>query len=64
MRQFIITEQQLAATLAYLGERPFREVEQAVSVLRKLPEVAAERQATSDANPIGIQAAAAAEQTE
>lgn len=37
MRQFIITEQQLAATLEYLGQRPFHEVEQAIAVLRRLP---------------------------
>jgi hypothetical protein len=37
MRSFIITEQQLAATIEYLLSRPMVEVEQAVNALRRLP---------------------------
>lgn len=37
MRNFIINEQQLTATLDYLSQRPFHEVEQAIAVLRRLP---------------------------
>lgn len=37
MRQYLINEQQLGATIEYLMTRPMGEVEQAVNVLRRLP---------------------------
>lgn len=55
MRRFIINEQQLAATLEYLGHRPFQEVEQAIAVLRQLPEYQAEQPLGAQPQPLGAQ---------
>lgn len=38
-KKFIITEKEINALLAYLGNKPMVEVEQGVNMLRALPEL-------------------------